>query len=198
MISKNSSDPIYFANLHNQSRAKWYILPITTIIITSVCIFVIVYLQINDLTLSGGNGICFENENYINVFSIPIAGCLIIFYIFLFKRRVFLRNKFKFKYIGLPMIVSCWNKENRLFSSFIYGLMALNVFEILSNSIQNKSNDSKIYSFEDPTGLLSLFIKIIEIILIGLSNIIINIMYYFIIYLILNQLFRILSTFSCQ
>jgi hypothetical protein len=68
------------------------------------------------------------------------------------------------------MIVSCWNKENRLFSSFIYGLIALNIFEMLFNSLLGKSNSSKLYSFEDPSGLLSLLIKIIEIILIGLSK----------------------------
>ena len=67
------------------------------------------------------------------------------------------------------MIVSCWNKENRLFSSFIYGLIALNVFEILINTLQGKSNDPKIYNFKDPSGLLSLFIKIVEITLIGFS-----------------------------
>ena len=173
MISSNPSDPIYFAHQYNNSKIKWYLLPIATIIITGVSIFLIVYFQINDLTLNGGQGLCFENENYINVFSIPIAGVLIIFYSILYKRRNFLRNKFKFKHIGLPMVISCWNKENRLFSSFIYGLIALNVFEILTNSIQNKSNDSKIYSFDDPTGLMSLLIKIIEIILIGLSKLIV-------------------------
>lgn len=170
MKSKNKSDPIYYSYEYNRTKTKWYILALFTSIITIVCISLIVYLQIYYKDLSGGRGLCFENENYINVFSIPIAGCLIIFYSLLFKRRVFLRNKFKFSNIGLPMVISCWNKENRLFSSFIYGLMALNVFEIFSNTIQDNSNDSKIYSFEDPTGLLSLLIKIVEIILIGLSK----------------------------
>jgi hypothetical protein len=170
MKSKNTSDPIYYYHQFNHSKIKWYALTLGTILITCVCIILIVYLQMFDKKLSGGRGLCFENENYINVFSTPIAGCLIIFYSLLFRRRVFLRNKFKFSNIGLPMVVSCWNKENRLFSSFIYCLMALNVFEILKNTIEDNSNDSKIYKFEDPSGLLSLLVKIIEIIIIGLSE----------------------------
>jgi hypothetical protein len=170
MKSKNTSEQIFFSYQYNHSKTKWYLLVITSFIITIACISVIVLLQIDRIDWSGGQGLCFENENYINVFSIPIAGCLIIFYIFLFKRRVFLRNKFKYRNIGLPMVVSCWNKENRFFSGIIYGLIALNVFEILTNTIQDNSNSSKIYSFEDPTGLLSLLIKMVEIILIGLSK----------------------------
>lgn len=107
----------------------------------------------------------------VQVISTSIAIGLILFYVVLFKRRVFLRYRFKYRNIGLPMVVSCWNKNERLFSSFIYGLIALNVFEILSNSIGGESNMKKFVHFKDPTGLLSLLFKIIEIIFIGLSNI---------------------------
>ena len=48
----------------------------------------------------------------IDVISTPISFLLIIIYILIYKRRVFLRNKFKYRNIGLPMIVSVWNKVN--------------------------------------------------------------------------------------
>jgi hypothetical protein len=48
----------------------------------------------------------------IDVISTPISFLLIIMYILIYKRRVFLRNKFKYRNIGLPMIVSVWNKVN--------------------------------------------------------------------------------------
>ena len=54
---------------------------------------------------------CDSSKAYqIDLISTPIAAALILFYILIYKRRVFLRNKFKYKNIGLPMIVSCWNK----------------------------------------------------------------------------------------
>jgi hypothetical protein len=116
----------------------------------------------------------------VQVISTSIAIALIIFYVILFKRRVFLRYRFKYRNVGLPMIVSCWNKNERLFSSFIYGLIALNVFEILYNSISGQSNMKKFVQFKDPTGLLSLLFKIIEIIFIGLSKILFVILFFII------------------
>ncbi len=175
----NRCDPIYKSFNNGDSKIKPYLLTIIPIIITAASITLIIWLQYDSYnSFINGNftnvndkndGLCFEKDNYINIISTPIAIFLILIYLFLFKRRSFLINKFKYKKIGLPMIVSCWNKENRLFSSFIYGLIALNVFEILLNTLQGKSNSSKIYSFEDPSGLLSLFIKIIEMMLVGLS-----------------------------
>jgi hypothetical protein len=178
---KNTCDPIYEFYKNNNSRIKPYLLTIISLIITVSSIILIIFLQYDNyyslingnFTIAGQNqneGLCFEKDNYINIISTPIAIFLVIFYLFIFKRRSFLVNKFKYRNFGLPMIVSAWNKENRLFSSFIYGLIALNVFEILNNTLQGKSNSSKLYSFEDPTGLLTLVIKIIEIILIGLSK----------------------------
>jgi hypothetical protein len=48
----------------------------------------------------------------IDIISTPISFLLIILYILIYKRRVFLRNKFKYRNVGLPMIVSVWNKVN--------------------------------------------------------------------------------------
>lgn len=105
----------------------------------------------------------------IDLISTPIAAFLILFYILLYKRRVFLRDKYKYRNIGVPMINSCWSKENRLFSSFVFGLIALNVFEIVKNSLAFKSN-VKLIPVKDPTGLLGLLVKVIEMFLIGISK----------------------------
>ena len=61
------------------------------------------------------------------------------------------------------MVVSCWNKNERIFSSFIYGLIALNVFEILSNSLNGQSNMKKFVKFKEIKNLtlkLELSIKL--------------------------------------
>ena len=48
----------------------------------------------------------------IDIISTPIAISLLILYTIIYKRRVFLRGKFKFRNIGLPMVISVWNKVN--------------------------------------------------------------------------------------
>ena len=50
----------------------------------------------------------------ISVISTPIAISLLILYTIIYKRRVFLREKFKFRNFGLPMIISVWNKVNNI------------------------------------------------------------------------------------
>jgi hypothetical protein len=104
----------------------------------------------------------------IDIISTPIAGALILFYIVLYKRRVFLRTKFKFRNIGLPMQISCWNKRDRLFTAFTYGLIAFNVYNIVRNSLQNNKNSKRIIPFKDPSGILNLLVKIMEMFLIGI------------------------------
>jgi hypothetical protein len=46
----------------------------------------------------------------IDIISTPIAAFLLILYIIIYKRRSFLKNKFKYRNIGIPMTVSVWNK----------------------------------------------------------------------------------------
>lgn len=54
---------------------------------------------------------CEESKFYnIDLISTPIAAALLLLYIAIYRRRVFLVKKFKFRNIGVPMIVSCWNK----------------------------------------------------------------------------------------
>jgi hypothetical protein len=70
-----------------------------------------------------------------DVVTIPIAILIIIIFIILHKRRSFCFNSFNWKNVGLPMIISSWKKSDRLFSSFIYGMIAFRVFIIFQNLI---------------------------------------------------------------
>jgi hypothetical protein len=57
-------------------------------------------------------GVFCEGSKFYNIdlISTPIAAALLLLYIAIYRRRVFLIKKFKFRNIGVPMIVSCWNK----------------------------------------------------------------------------------------
>jgi hypothetical protein len=104
----------------------------------------------------------------IDIISTPIAAFLILIYIILYKRREFLRDKFRYRNFGLPMIVSCWNKNDRLFSAFTYGLIAFNVYNIVRNSLDDNKNSTKILNgVKDPSGMLPLLVKVLEMFLIG-------------------------------
>ena len=66
-----------------------------------------------------------NNLNYANINIVSTCSVipLIILYILIFKRRVFLSKTFKYRNIGLPMIVSCWNKSDRLYTGLTYGIL---------------------------------------------------------------------------
>ena len=68
------------------------------------------------------------------------------------------------------MITSCWKKTDRFYTSLTYGLIAFNVFTIAKNTINSKSLSKKILPFTDPTGLLPLIFKIIEVLIVGISK----------------------------
>lgn len=69
------------------------------------------------------------------------------------------------------MIVSCWNKTNRFLTSMVYGLIAINVFNIVKSTLKNESNSNHPtlikLDFYDPTGLVHAFFKVIQVFLIG-------------------------------
>jgi hypothetical protein len=111
---------------------------------------------------------CFLRSNYIDFVSTPISLVLILIYILLFKRRIFWRNKFRYRNVGLPMIVSCFNKTERLYTCLVYGLISLNVFEIIKSNLEGNSNYSKLVHLNDYTGILRILFNIVEIMIIGL------------------------------
>jgi hypothetical protein len=104
----------------------------------------------------------------IDIISTPIAGALIIFYIVLYKRRVFLRHKFRYRNVGVPMIVSCWNKRDRFLASFTYGLIAFNIYNLFRSAFMPGARGASLIPFKDPSGILPLMVKIAEVILIGI------------------------------
>lgn len=54
-------------------------------------------------------------------------------------------------------------------SAFTYGLIAFNIFQIVKNVIESKENNAQKYvPFKDPSGLINLAFKIIEMFLIGI------------------------------
>ena len=89
-----------------------------------------------------------------------IATTLIFFYILLYKRRVAMRNKFEFRNIGLPMITSLWNKSDRFFHCFTYGLIAFNVFSVIIS-------EAPINSKNDPTGILYILYQLVTVLVVG-------------------------------
>jgi len=115
-----------------------------------------------------------DNITYgvIDLISTPIAAALLVLYIILYKRRVFLRDKFKYRNIGLPMIVTIWNKWNKFYTSMVYGLIALNVFEIFLSTIStNGRANTDIASVNDGNTLIvKLLFTITQVILVGISN----------------------------
>jgi hypothetical protein len=103
----------------------------------------------------------------IDLISTPIAIFLILFYMLLFKRRTLFCNTFKYKNVGLPMIVSCWNKSDRMFSAFTYGLIAFSVFGIVKYSINSQPGIDTILVVNDPSGFIKLLYQILQMFLIG-------------------------------
>lgn len=110
------------------------------------------------------NQIEFSN---IDLVATPIAFFLILLYVLIYKRRVFLRSKCRYRNIGVPMIVSCWNKTDRMFSAFTYGLIAFNVFGIVKDSLNGSDSFKKISTVKDPTGLLALLYRVCQMFLVG-------------------------------
>ena len=71
------------------------------------------------------------------------------------------------------MIVSVWNKSDRLYTSFVYGRIAYEVFRIVQGLIGQRANSFKITLPEnvtDPTDLFKLLMRVVEVIFIGISN----------------------------
>ena len=114
-----------------------------------------------------------ENVSYgvIDLISTPVAIALLIFYIVLYKRRVFLREKFKYKNIGLPMILSVWKKSFRFNTAMVYGLIALSIVGIIQSTLDKSQADVDIENVNDPSGIVKLLFRIAQVILVGISKI---------------------------
>ena len=122
----------------------------------------------SDYIINSKNFCTSTTKANIEYISTSIAGALLIFYVILYKRRIYLREKFKYRNIGLPMITSLWSKKDRFFYSLVFGLIAFNIFNMTKNYLQgNKNTDFKM-NFKDPSGIIPLLIKIATMLLIGI------------------------------
>ncbi len=74
------------------------------------------YIQTKKENTLASSFICIKEFNSFNIdiISTTFSFILLILYAFMYKRRSFFRNKFKFQHFGIPMIISCWNKVNYL------------------------------------------------------------------------------------
>ena len=79
------------------------------------------------------NQIDYDDIDYI---MIPFAAILIIIFIFLYKRRSFCVKKFKFRNIGLPMVISLFNKTDRSKTALVYARIAFEVFLLIQGITQ--------------------------------------------------------------
>ena len=104
----------------------------------------------------------------INITSTPISIILLLIYVVLYKRRTFLVAKFKYKNIGLPMMISMWKKNDRLFSAFTYGTIAFNIYNIVKNYLNQETTSKSLVNVNDITKTMPLLIKIVEVFLIGI------------------------------
>jgi hypothetical protein len=118
------------------------------------------------------NVIDYDDIDYV---MIPFAALLIITFIIIYKRRSFCVKKCKFKRIGLPMIISLWNKTDRSKTALVYARIAFEVFLLIQGITQGTKQLPSISlptGVTDPTGLFNLLIKIITVLLIGISKLI--------------------------
>ena len=181
---KNTCEIIYQRHRRRKLEKKYLnsvlffisiVLSIGTILIISLVNYDEVFAVKNDRMdyLNTTHSLC-DNITYgvIDLISTPIAAALLILYIILYKRRVFLRDKFKYRNIGLPMIVTNWRKWDKFYTSMVYGLMALNIFEIVLSTIStNGRANTDLKNVKDGnTSIVKLLFTITQVILVGISK----------------------------
>jgi len=103
-----------------------------------------------------------------SIISHPVSALLIILYMFLFWRRSCCL-KFLYGRPAAPSIIPPYKKFNRFYSSVIYGIIAFDVFDIISSAIYKSSaSDTTGKLVNDPSGLFKLFIRLVEVFLAAL------------------------------
>ena len=69
------------------------------------------------------------------------------------------------------MITSCWKKTNRFYTCLVYGVIAFNIYNVVRSSLMNGgANATKIITVQDPSGILKLLLRILDMFLIGISK----------------------------
>ena len=97
---------------------------------------------------------------------------VLVLFVIMYKRRVFLRGKFKYRNIGLPMITSMWNKSNRFYTAVTFGLIAYNIYNIVMSVFNagSSQSDIDIRNLNDRSGIVKLLFRICQVIVVGISK----------------------------
>ena len=131
-------------------------------------------LEQNTTYFNDTSSVLCQYINYynINLYSTSVSVFLIILYILIYKRRVFKVKTFLYRNIGIPMIVSCWNKSDRLYTSFTYGIIAFNIYGIVRDELLGSKyeNQNAFKKDDDVFGIDALAFNIFQVILIGISK----------------------------
>ena len=147
------------------------LLAISAIVSISILQYDEYFAYINDRNdyIENSQSLCQKiSYSNIDIISTPIAGLLLIIYIIMYKRRLLWVNKFKYRNVGLPMMVSLWRKTDRLFSAFTYGTIGFNIYNLVRNYLNDNTASKNLIKFKDPSGILPLLVKIMEMFLIGI------------------------------
>jgi hypothetical protein len=158
----------------NETRQQFIIIASFSIILLVICCTTLGIIQYqnyveltNNITNTESQETCaiLDYGNFEIVLS-TISLFIMIVYVVLHKRRSLLRNKFAMQNIGLPSIVSCWNKTDRFYTSIVYGRIAYEVYKVIIfyTSKPLFYVDTSI----EPSGVLLLLIQIIKVFIVGL------------------------------
>ena len=104
-----------------------------------------------------------------NLISHPIALLIVITCSFLVWRKSFCVS-YCFGRPAFPMIIPPYKKHDRFNSALVYGLIATNIIKMFLDFITRNTNSDRFSStVKDPTGLLSLFVQIFDILIMALK-----------------------------
>lgn len=148
------------------------------ILLTSVITVALLQNQIFELTLK--NEMKLVNDNFyfcklinfsnFNAISHSFALILLLMYVLLFRRTSCCLN-LCFGKPALPMILSPFKKENRKLTAIVYGMLSIEVYKVVKTAIvQSSLSDAIAYILNDPTGLLSFILRLVEVFLIAVRN----------------------------
>ena len=104
-------------------------------------------------------------DSKLSLISHPIAFFLVIVFMFLHWRRSCCL-KFCFRRPAFPMIIPPFYKHNRLNSAIVYGIIATSIITMFLESVLKTSNSDLISNdIRDPSGFVSLIIKILDVLI---------------------------------
>jgi len=106
----------------------------------------------------------------IDIISSSISFSITLTFIIFSKRVSFMRKKFRYRNFALPAISSSWNKNDRFNSCLIYGIIGYQVFSLVQNSLSGNTDYDKLLNLNDVTGLSTLLVQMVEVLLIGLRE----------------------------